>query len=412
MFRRLLSAIRTLPGVVLILNPAFRGWWLSSGLGQASVVLAPLALSWVVFEATDSSSWVGVVNGLPVAAIIPLTLAGGVLLDRIGRLRLFRQTHLGLAVVFGIVALALTSLPTIHPLLLVPVAAGIAAASSVLILASRLLVTDIVDRDLLASALSLSQLLRNLLVMVGPPILGIVILTGSVGLFFGLLSTIHLVGWVAALRIGTLKVAVPQESRAIVSDVIDGLRYCRQNTTVAWFLAIGVMAILANVYLPFLPFLARDRLEVGAGGFGLLVAAESSGGVFGSILLGTVWKIRRKGLSVILVTITYDIAMFILAFSGSIGLSLVSLFVIGFSGAVWITMMNTCIQLVTDSQMRGRVVAVWSTIARIVRPLGFLLGGALVLIDGPSIALLIASLTQFVLITLILVGVKSVRSVE
>ena len=177
-------------------------------------------------------------------------------------------------------------------------------------------------------------------------------------------------------------------------------------------MAIGVMATVANVYLAFLPFYARDVLDIGAGGFGLLIAAEGVGGVSGALLLGTVWKIRRKGMAVILTAFSYGLAMVVFGYSESVAVSLGALFLMGVSSAIWIPMMNACLQLLTEPDMRGRVVALYSTIARIVRPLGFLLGGGLVLIVGASTALLIAALIQIFFNAFVLIGVRSVRDIE
>ncbi len=408
---RLISYIRQLPIVVLIPNGSFRNWWIASGLGQASVTIAPMALAWVIYEGTDSSSWVGLVNGIPVLAIVPLTLAGGVLLDRVGRLRVFRQTHLGLAVAFGILAIALSNV-SLHPLLLIPIAAAVASASSVQVLASRLIITEMVDRDMLASALSLSYVLRSLLVMIGPPLMGIIIALSSVGLFFGILSAVHLIAWLATLLLNIRETTLQQASGSILSSVREGLRYCYRTPAVAWLLVIGLMAMFGNTYLAFLALYARDILEIGVEGFGLLIAAESVGGIFGALVLGTVGRVRLKGVTVILSAIVYALAMIVFAYSTNANLSLISMFVIGAMGAVWIALMNACIQLVTEPNMRGRIVALYSTIARSVKPLGFLLGGILALAMGASTALLISAMIQIVFYVFVLVWIRAVREIQ
>ena len=411
--RQLAKRARSLPIFELAPIPAFRNWWVSDSIGRASVNLAPLALAWTAFQSTDSAFWIGIVNGFPVFVIVPFTLIGGVLLDRTGRLRLFRQVHLGLAVVFAGLGIALSlNTATSNPVVLVPVAAVTAAASSILVLAGRLLALEIVAKDLLPNALSLSYVLRSVLVLVGPVLMGVAIAYASVGLFFGLLGLVHAVAWFAASRISIAVHPVERDEKSMFADIVAGLRYCRNSPAVAWLLAIGLAATFGNIYLVFLAPYAKDVLKIGPGGYGLLIAAESAGGISGALALGALSRIRRKGVALVASSVIFGLAVIVFAYSTNTLLAVSALFIMGASSAIWIAMINTCIQLAAEPSMRGRVTAVYSTIARSVRPLGYLLGGTFALIAESSTVIIVGAIILMGINLTALTLSRSVRIIE
>ena len=62
---------------------------------------------------------------------------------------------------------------------------------------------------------------------------------------------------------------------------------------------MNILAMFAGFMFPLVPVYARDVLEVGETGFGMLMGAFGLGGVTGTLLLATAGKVEKKGRVVI-----------------------------------------------------------------------------------------------------------------
>jgi hypothetical protein len=107
-----------------------------------------------------------------------------------------------------------------------------------------------------------------------------------------------------------------------------------------------------------LPIFAKDVLQVGPWGLGLLRAAPGAGALVMSVAL-TRWPVeRRVGPVMFTSVVIYGVATLAFGLSTSFVLSLVALAVSGAADMVSVVIRHTLVQLETPNEMRGRVSAV------------------------------------------------------
>lgn len=152
---------------------------------------------------------------------------------------------------------------------------------------------------------------------------------------------------------------------------------------VFWNLAFTALLV---VMVPLL----TDVYKVDPGSFGIALAA------FGLAAIGGTWSARQFGgqispnillifgpaISVVAVLILYVIPP-----SGSVWAIYAAFFLLGFGPAMWLITQNSVRQLVTPAPMLGRVNAVIQTTIYGMRPLGALMGGAVVSLTSPRMGL-------------------------
>ena len=148
--------------------------------------------------------------------------------------------------------------------------------------------------------------------------------------------------------------------------------------------------VFAVAVIPLMPVYARDVLDVGASGFGILAASMGAGFVVGSLLTSLVGNIPRKGLALIVVAPMWDVPMAVFAFSTVFPLSAALLFIMGVGGAIWINLLVTLLQTLSADHMRGRVMGLHS-IANQFAPLGIMMAGALAVAVNKEFALLMGA---------------------
>ena len=144
------------------------------------------------------------------------------------------------------------------------------------------------------------------------------------------------------------------------ANLLDGLRYVRSDRTVMVMLLLAaVPGLFILNYLALLPVYARDILDIGAGGLGLLTASIGIGalvGALGAALLrpgGGSGRLLLGGLSVA------SLALIVFALSTWLPLSMLALAVLGGSQVAYYATTNTLIQVLVPGRLRGRVLSLY-----------------------------------------------------
>jgi MFS family permease len=107
-----------------------------------------------------------------------------------------------------------------------------------------------------------------------------------------------------------------------------------------------------------LPIYARDVLETGPFGLGILRAAPAVGALLMTALLARHAIHRRVGLRMFQAVIIFGVATVVFALSHWIWLSLLALAALGAADTVSVVIRFSLVQLSTPDEMRGRVGAV------------------------------------------------------
>jgi hypothetical protein len=150
--------------------------------------------------------------------------------------------------------------------------------------------------------------------------------------------------------------------------------------------------VLLGGVVALLPIYAKDILQVGPWGLGLLRAAPALGALAMSLWL-TRWPLRQRvGSRLLQAVAVYGAAMAVFGLSSHFGLSLVALAITGAADMVSVVIRQTLVQLETPDTMRGRVSAVNSLFIGASNQLGEFRAGAMAAVVGPVASAVIGSL--------------------
>lgn len=337
-------------------HPTFRLLWfamLASSVGQW---MQHIALGWLAIEMTNSPGFVGIVTfaaGIPFIVIAPL---GGSLIDRLDRRRLMIGCQLLAFVLAAILAVDVIA-GIIQPWHL-PLAAFINGSLQALLAPTQQsLAPALVPREDLTNAIGLMSAGQNLTRIIGPSIAGVVIGTMGTGPTFIVQAFAIAISIFLVLRV----VLPPRPPRAAGGrGVFDGIRLIVSRPDLrGLFLLVSIPMLFVFPYIGFLNVFARDILNIGAQGLGLLMAVSGSGAVVGSLLIASAKRTPRAGRILIAMTVIYGFIIVGVAFSQTLVVTLPLLFLGSMLGAAFMSGNNVILQHEIADDMRGRVMGAY-----------------------------------------------------
>ncbi|NBP82388.1 hypothetical protein EBU60_00765 [bacterium] len=187
----------------------------------------------------------------------------------------------------------------------------------------------------------------------------------------------------------------PRTVADVLISLAEGVRFVARTPLIA--LCVFVIGVVSGVAMNFnviAPILARNVLQIGAPGLGLLMAAIGFGSLSGAL---AVTMLRQPRTAVIIAGAAalgvLSIAAGVVSGSGASWAALatgVALFGAGFGAIAMAATANASIQTSTPPALRGRVMSVYTTVFAGSTPIGGLGTGAVVSLIGAPGALIVA----------------------
>jgi MFS family permease len=353
--------------------------WFARVLGTIGSQMVMLALGWQMYEVTGSAWDLGLVGLFQFLPALLLVLLAGHVVDR------HQRAHvLALCLLFQAVIAALMCAASIHGvvrrewLLLLSVALGTLRAFQMP--AQQALTPSLVPAELLPRALAFSSGGMQAAIIAGPAIGGALYVAGAQMTYAACTCL-----FVAATALcATIRYEhVPPSEGTSMATLLAGLRFVAQRKVVLGAISLDLFAVLLGGATALLPIFAKDVLDVGPQGLGLLRAAPAVGALAMSVVL-TRWPIRRRsGRRMLEAVAVYGLTMIVFGASTSFALSLAALAVGGAADMVSVVIRQTLVQLDTPDEMRGRVSAVNSVFIGASNQLGEFESGATAALFGP-----------------------------
>ena len=352
----------------------FRLLWFGAFSSTVGTWMQKVAQSWLVFELTKSSFYLGLDDFLGQLPILLLTLIGGVIADRHDRRRLLLGSqYVQMGTAFALAALVYWNVVHIWHILALSFTAGIAQAFGGP--AYQSLVPTLVDKKDLPNAIALNSIQFNLARVFGPLFAGTALALAGTAMCFALNGLSFLVV-IAAIVSLSIRHTRPVERKPILHELRAGLAYVRSEPTIV---ALTVLAFLTTFLglplLTFLPIFARDIFHGDVSRYSVMMAYSGAGGVCGALVVAWLGRFRHMGLTLLLVQFGFGVLIAGFAFSRIGWLSHLLLFLTGAALLVVFSMTASLVQLIVPDHMRGRVVSVYMVAFRGGMPLGSLWGG-------------------------------------
>ena len=350
-----------------------------------------IAQGWLVLELTGDPLWLGLVATAQFLPVILLGLFGGVLADHLPK----RQTLLATQVVSMVLAFALfglTASGSIQVWHIMVLAALLGTTNAVEMPTRQAFAIEIVGRDDIGNAVGLNAAIFNGARVFGPALAGLTIALFDISVAFLVngITFLAVIGAYLLMHDDELRpapaMARPDGVRGVFENLAEGLAYVRRTELV--LLAIVVLALVATFGMNFqvlAPPLARNILNTDASGYGFLMAASGLGSL--AAALSVAFARRQRPWAIPAGALALGVASLVLAVSRAYPLSLVAMFVAGAGGIGLAITANTTIQLRVPDQLRGRVMAIYTTAFAGSVPIGGLIMGAVASGFGVDVAL-------------------------
>jgi hypothetical protein len=164
--------------------------------------------------------------------------------------------------------------------------------------------------------------------------------------------------------------------------MLGGFGYIRRRPVVLGAISMDLFATLLGGVSALLPIFAKDILQTGPEGLGLLRAAPAAGAVLASVYLARSPLERRVGSILFGAVSVFGVATLVFGVSMHLPLSLAALFVLGAADMVSQVIRTSLVQLETPDDMRGRVNAVNSLFTGTSNQLGQFQAGVMATLIG------------------------------
>ncbi|GLY30031.1 MFS transporter [Kineosporia sp. NBRC 101731] len=332
-----------------------------------------VAQDWLVLGMTDRPGPVlGLVTALQFVPLALFMLYGGRLADRHDK-RLLLIGANSVSAVLGLVmaGLVLSGQITIWQICVFAFAVGTVNALEVPTRMS--FVSELVGPALLPNASALSSAYFNIARVAGAALAGVLIAGVGEGwvLVLNALSYAFSVAGLARIRVGELH----RSSVRPRDGIRAGLRYVAGRRDLLSPIAlVAVIGLFALNFQLTLPLLAKTVFSADAGEFGLLSAALAVGSLV-SAFVTTARTSRPPARLVCLSAVALGVAELAAGLAPTFGSAMMLLAVVGFTSMYFAQAANHRIQLGSDPQYRGRVLALYSLILQGTTPLGALVIG-------------------------------------
>ena len=278
-----------------------------------------------VFDRTHSVGWVGAAGAVRFLSSLVFSPIGGLIAERTERIRLMVASDLGCALwQAGAAAAAAAGGPVV---LVLGLSVLTAATNSVYSPAVAATIPTVVDEDHLVAANALNGTIDNLVVIAGPAIGAILLLTNSTAAVFAVNAASFVVsaGLVSLIRTRTQPLEVGEGGAAgLLRQMAVGVRTIMSERS-ARVLA-GFSALVSFVYgtdTVLFVAVSAHRLGTGSRGYGYLLAGLGVGGILMAAAVDRLANYRRLALIIFGGTAGYCLPTALLAVIHDPGLAFV-----------------------------------------------------------------------------------------
>ncbi|ANM31570.1 hypothetical protein ABI59_21395 [Acidobacteria bacterium Mor1] len=383
------------PGRILPIAPGtfralrhrnFRLLWLGQGASLMGSWMQSTAQGWLVLRLTDSPFMLGVVGFCTFSPVLLFGLVAGVTADRVPRRAALLWTQ-GTMLAMAAILTVLTALGRVEAWHVALLAFGVGTAGAFDIPIRQSLLQDLVGREDLPNAIALNSLAFNGARLAGPAVAGLLLTMSGEALVFGLNAASYL-----AILVSLMLIRLPATTggdatppQPWVASMLEGLRFALRTPPVRVILGLVVISsIFGSPYTILMPVFARDVLDAGARGLGLLMGASGMGATFGALYLAQRTTSRRSGGIIARALALFGASLIAFALSTSFGVSVALLTLVGGGLMVQMATSNTLLQLMSPAHLRGRIISLYMLAFVGMAPFGSLLAGTVARRFGAS----------------------------
>ena len=319
-----------------------------------ATMMFSVAVGWQVYALTHSAFALGMVGLAQFLPAFLLTLPGGLAADRFDRRTMLLASY-ALVILVGAVLLALSLHPSPSATWIFAVIAFIGVGRAFMAPANGSLLPLLVAPELFPRAVAWNSTVFQVAIIAGPALGGILYTLGP-WLVYGTATGLLLSGFIciASMR-GQWKV---QSAASGWDGLLEGVRFVFAKKAILGAISLDLFAVLFGGATALLPIFARDILDTGPWGLGILRSSPAIGALLMALWLAHHPIRGRAGRRMFAAVAVFGLCTILFALSRSFWLSALTLIVLGAVDMVSVIVRHTLVQVSTPDAMRGRVSAV------------------------------------------------------
>ena len=366
---------------------AYRWYW-GGMMGQmAAMNMQMVARAWLVYELTDQYVMLGLMMLANAGPMLLLSLFGGVIADRMQKKRILLVGQVASAGVALSVAIAIfvgtISLEDGRGVgFLIATSAVHGVVMGFMMPSRQAIIPELVGTRRLMNAVALNAAGMNINRLAAPGAAGLLIALFGVQTVYLAMTGMYVVA--IALIAMLPPTSVASGRRGAWGDLVEGLRYVKNNTLVLALLTLTMLSVsLSMPIMPLMPAFAKDIQIVAPGSYdwvaslpliggllnslpqlltessfrlGLLMSISGVGSLVGSLLVASM-RSRNRGAIFLWSTPALGLLLAMYAFTSSFELALLICIGIGLGQSARMALSNGLVQYNVDNEHRGRVMS-------------------------------------------------------
>ncbi|MFN8590563.1 MAG: MFS transporter [Thermomicrobiales bacterium] len=336
----------------------YRLWVIGQGISLSGTWMQTVAMGLLVLHITGSGTVLGLVVALQTLPVLLFGPWGGVIADRFPKRTIMYVTQ-ALSAVLALTLGALVGTGAIRIEMVYALAIALGVVTAVDNPTRQAFVLEMVGPEELVNAVSLNSTQINLARVIGPTLAGALIATVGMATCFIVngLSFLAVIVVLAVMRADELR-PMPA-ARGAAGQLRQGFRYVRSSPLISTVLVM--MAIIGTFTYEFsvsLPMFAQITFEKGASAYAAMTAAMGLGAVIGGLY--TASRPRGEPRQLTVMALLFGLTVLVSALAPTLPLAIVALVAVGFCSIGFTALGNSTIQLASRSDMRGRVMSLWT----------------------------------------------------
>lgn len=279
--------------------------------------------------------------------------------------------------------------------------------------AAQSILGELVPREELLNAVSLYTVGFNLARIVGPSLGGVMVILIGVGGCYAAFAASLIISGAGMMLIHTNEQPTVHSKESFSRQFQDGFRYVWHSPVILCsVLAAYTFAVFIVTYQNFLPVFAKEILNVGPEGLGILIAAPGIGGIASLTFLASVGERWDRAMVLWFMTTATPIFLILFCASPIFALSVLLLALVGAGQVTFRTVSRVIIQIEAPREIMGRVMSVFN-LDQGMRAVGSVVMGASATLFGAPVGLSITAGISLLITTVLfykLLGKKTAAS--
>ncbi|MDQ0219300.1 MFS transporter [Peribacillus cavernae] len=334
-----------------------------------------VALNWAVLQLTNSPLHLGLMNACRLAPTFLLSVPAGILADRYDRRKLLIWLQIGMMLLTFCLGYLIEARQSFWLFAFIVTLRSMLAAMDPPI--RNALVPNLVPQSSMASAIAINTMVINLSRIIGPAIAGALLAIIDIANLFYINAWGTLGVLFSLLMIRTDSFPTPDKKEGENTTLREAADYVKNQPSIQSLLILAIVPMVFGFpYTTMMPLFARDLLNLGPEGFGMLLSVSSIGAIVGTTWLSLGKEIKGTGKWLIYSIMGFGFSLLLFIGTKNLFVAGTAMFLVGLTSQTYRTLSRITLQMHVPDRLRGRILSI-ALMDRGFIPLGALLIGAI-----------------------------------